>query len=78
MLNYSKPEQGTIAKETTKRTDERGAGGRWVGRHRLTMTDDEDRSFGSLWSSAGLEDEPFRRVLRARPATAGGSWLTAG
>jgi hypothetical protein len=48
-----------LAKETTKRTDERGAGGRWVGRHRLTMTDDEDISFGSLRSFAGPEDEPL-------------------
>jgi hypothetical protein len=31
-----------LAKETTKRTDERGAGGRWAGSHRLTTTDDED------------------------------------
>jgi hypothetical protein len=44
----------------------------------LTMADDEDETFGSLRSFAGLEDEPFRRVLRARPATAGGSWLTVG
>jgi hypothetical protein len=40
-------------------------------RHRLTMTDDEDKSFVSLRSFAGLEDEP-------RPATAGGSWLSVG
>jgi hypothetical protein len=37
------------AAQTTNRTDERGAGGRWAGRrHRLTRTDDEDGSFGSL------------------------------
>jgi hypothetical protein len=41
------------AAQTTNRTDERGAGGRWAGRrHRLTRTDDEDGSFGSLRSDS--------------------------
>jgi hypothetical protein len=44
----------------------------------LTRTDDGDKSFGSLGSFAGLEDEPFRRALKARPATAGGVVVDGG